>query len=346
MIWQKYILSKILKTFFFFLICLLVIYVIIDLSAHGVRFFSKASFKEISLFYLNTFSTQLDLFFTITFLLATLRVLFNLSSHREIVALQMAGISKKKLLYPFFLFAACIALVGYMNCQWLAPHAGEHSSGFKTAYKAKKKGKVQKLYTVSFDDESELVYQRFNKEKRELFDVFWVRSPEDVWHMKSLEIDSLKGYFVNHLIRNEAKQFEKQESFVQKQFSEIPLQYDAILNRFIPYESRPLSSLFLQAYAAPADARIVFSHLYYKLLAPIIPFIVIVAIGPIAMRYTRNRPSFLIVALSIFGLLGLKTVIDGMLILGENQVLPSYIAIFAPILIVLSIAVPTFARMR
>jgi hypothetical protein len=42
----------------------------------------------------------------------------------------------------------------------------------------------------------------------------------------------------------------------------------------------------------------------------------------------------------------LKVILDGMLILGENQVLPSYVAIFGPILFVLSVSLPNFARMR
>ncbi len=344
-LWQKHLSSKLLKTFFFFLLCLFAIYVIIDLSAHGIRFFSKAGYREITLYYLNTFSSQLDLFFSLTFLLATLRVLFDLSSHREILALQMAGLSKKRLLIPFFAFAGFLSIVGFVNFQWFAPHAEEYTNDFKAAYK-KKKNKEQKIYSIAFEDESELIYKSFDKDKNELSDVFWIGKADDVWHMKTLHIDSLEGTFVNHLARNHQKQFEKLESFTSKIFSEIPWNSDLVLNRFVPYESRSLSTLFLQALGRSADARIVFSHLYYKLLAPLIPFIVLITTSPLAIRYSRRTPVFLITSVSIFGLLGLKTILDGMLILGENQVLPSYIAIFAPIAIVLCFTMPQFARMR
>lgn len=345
-IWQKHIFSRLVKTFSLFLFCLFFIYVVIDLSAHGVRFFSKASFQEVALYYLNSFSTLLDLFLTLTFLLATLKILFDLTTHREIVALQMAGISKKTLLLPFFFFASLTAMIGYMNLQWIAPHAGEYSSGFKTAYKSKKKSEKKKIYTVSFEDESELIYHHFNREKKELIDVFWIRTPSDIWHMKSLQIDSLEGHFVDHLIRNPSKQFERAENFTTRYFDELPLKGEAVLSRFIPYEKRPLSTLFLQAIGRPADARIIFSHLYYKLLSPLISFIVLMSLCPIIIQYHRSRPTFLITALSIFCLLGLKSILDGMLILGENQVLPSYIAIFAPIIIVCSMTMPAFVRMQ
>ncbi len=64
------------------------------------------------------------------------------------------------------------------------------------------------------------------------------------------------------------------------------------------------------------------------------------------MHYTRTKATFLIAALSIFCLLGIKTILDGMLILGENQVIPSYIAIFSPVMLVLCLTLPGFMRMR
>ncbi len=346
-LWQRYILVKLTKTFLFFLFSLFTIYVIIDLSAHGVRFFSKASFLEITLYYLHNFLTLLDLFLTLTFLLSVLKCLIDLTSHRELVALQMAGLSKKRLLSPFFLFAGLLALAGFINEQFAAPNAGELSSSFKSTYKSKKKSKLPKnLYSVSFEDGSALVYQSFSKETKELMDVFWIRNPSDIWHMKSFQIDLLEGRFVNHLIRGDNKEFIKKESFLSRPFKELPWNSETALNRFIPYESRPLSTLFSQASGKAADARVIFSHLYYKLLAPLIPFLLLICLCPILIRYDRKRPIFLTTALSIFGLLGLKSILDGMLILGENQVLPSYVAIFSPILILLSTTMPSFVKMR
>ncbi len=346
-IWQKYLFKRLTKTFSFFLVCLLAIYIVIDLSAHGVRFLSKSSFSEITLFYLHSFASLLDLFFTLTFLLAVMRILIKLNTGRELVALQMAGISKKRLLSPFFVFAGFLSLLCYLNSQWFSPDAQELASTFKSSHKTKK-NKVQKtpLFTVSLEDESELIYQSFEKEKKELFDVFWVRTEQDIWHMKTLKTDTLDGYYVNHLTRNGLKQFEKGESFLIKNFSELPWNEEIVLHRFVPYESRSISTLLLQACSYPADARIVFSHLYYKLIVPLMPFLVLFALGPIAMRYSRNQPIFLVAAYSIFTLIALKVILDGMLILGENQVLPSYVAILSPMAVVLLLSLPSFVRMR
>lgn len=340
-IWQRYLFFKLTKTFLFILLCLLSIYVVVDLSAHGVRFLSKSPFSEVALYYIHSFASLLDLFFTLTFLLAVMRVLMKLNSDRELVALQMAGLSKKKLLAPFFLFAALLSSLCYLNTEWLAPNAQELASHFKSSHKPKKV-RTPPLFTLSLQDNSQLIYQR--AQGKELSDVYWVRNTEDIWHMKTFNIETREGRFANHLIRNHNNQLEKGESFEQKIFSEIPPHL--VLHGFVPYESRPLSTLISQALSYSADARILFSHLYYKLLVPLMPFLVLFSIGPIAMRYLRTQPVFLIAAASIFGLISLKVILDGMLILGENQVLPSYVAIFSPILLVLSLSIPNFVRMR
>lgn len=345
-LWQRHILLRLIRTFFFFLASLLSIYVIIDLSAHGVRFFAKSNMADILLYYLNTFSTQLDLFLSLTFLLSALKVLVDLNIYRELVALQMAGISKKKLLSPFFLWAFCLGVISYANSQWCIPHAGKYSNDFKASYKAKKKVKTPKLYSTPLEDQSELIYRAFDPIKEELIDVFWVRSPNDIWHMKTLQMSSLEGQFVHHLVRSENQLLTKQQSLPCKHFSEISWDPNVALHHFIPYESRPLSTLLVQAYGRPADMRIVCSHLYYKLLTPLIPCLIVIAIGPVVLRYTRKLAVALFFAIGIFGLLSLKTILDGMLILGENQVLPSYVAIFSPIVVVLLGAFPRFARMR
>lgn len=347
-IWQKHILGKLVKTFLFLLVCIFTIYVIVDLSIHGVRFLSKSGPAEVAKYYLHTFATLMDLFLSLSFLLATLRVLFTLNAGREIVALQMAGLSKKKLLSPFFLFAAVLSLLSYTNSQWLSPRAEDSAKEFRTSVKPKKYQKPKKVHvhSASLEDGSELVYQRYDKDKNELYDVFWIRTPDDIWHMKQLQIAPLQARYVNHLIRNSTKQFENAESFVQFDFSHLPWNHDVILKKFIPFENRPLATLLNQALTHSTEKPSVFSHLYYKLIVPLIPFLIIFAIGPIALRFSRSHPLFLIAAVSIFSLIALKIILDGMLILGENQVLPAFVAILGPIAAGLMCALPSFVKMR
>jgi len=348
-IWQRHLFNQLVRTFFFLFFCMFAIYVIVDLSVHGVRFFSdgKSTLFAVAIHYLHTLSILLELFLTLAFLLSTMRVLFDLNIHRELVALQMAGLSKKQLLSPFFLFALFLSIIGYLNTQWLVPQAQDTAEDFRVAHKNKKKKEERiHLYSLSLEDDSELVYQSFDPSKRELFDVFWVRTPDDIWHIKSLQIDSLSGKFANHLTRNSENTLEKSESFETRNFSELPWNQEAILHKFVPFESRPLSTLLFQACVDSSERQSIFSHLHYKIAGPLIPFLVLFAIGPLTLRFSRHQPLFLIASFSLFGFIALKVILDGMLILGENQVLPSSIVIWGPIAAVLLFCIPNFVRMR
>lgn len=349
-IWHKYLLRHLVKTFLFFLACFFAIYIIVDLSAHGVRFLSsgKTTFSEMALFYLRTFAMHLQYFLPITLLLASLKVLLSLNSHHELVALQMAGLSKKTLLRPFFSVAACLSCVLYANNQWFAPDALDGASTFRSEHsKKKKKTKKEHVYNIAFEDDSELIYQSFDEKKNELFDVFWVKNAHDIWHMKYLKIDLKppEGRFVDHLQRKESDRFEKTESFSTHSFPALSWKEEVALERIVPFENRPLSTLLTQATNLTADRQRIFSHLHYKIALPLFPLFIILGISPIAMRFTRSRSTFLIVGASLILTFGFMMFLDGMLILGENQVIPGYFAIWTPIALVFFALIRPFARL-
>ena len=131
-----------------------------------------------------------------------------------------------------------------------------------------------------------------------------------------------------------------------RDFPELPWNEKVELHRFVPLESRSLSTLFTAAWIDSAERPSVFSHLYYKLLLPLLPFLILFATGPISIRFSKTHPVLLITAASMFGFLALRVIMDGMLIFGENQVLPATLALFSPIALVLAFSLPSFARMR
>ncbi len=345
-IWQRHLFTKLIQTFLFLLVCIFGIYVIVDLSINGIDFLAKSTLSEIALYYIHTFSSLLELFLSLAFLLSTMRVLFDLNSHREIVALQMAGLSKKRLLSPFFFFAALLSSVCYLNSQCLAPEAQDITGEFKKAHKEKKKREKVHVSSLILQDGSELVYLKFDEKKRTLLDLFWIVAPDDIWHMKTFQIDTLKGESVHHFERNELRQFEKTESCAEKTFTDLPWDPQAVLHRFVPFENRPLLTLLLQRLGESADKASIAAHLYYKLVLPLMPFLVLFALGPISMRYSRNLPLFLIASCALFAFIGVKVILDGMLILAENQALPPSIALFLPFSLLFLASLPPFIRMQ
>jgi lipopolysaccharide export system permease protein len=349
-LWFRYLFQQLLKTFLFILISVFIGYVLVDLSVNGIHLFSKASLSWIHVgpYYLQQFATHLELFFPLSFLLASMKVLLSLNSHQELVSLQMAGLSKKRILLPFFCFAALLSLISYLNTEWVAPNAREAAYAFRASYiKGKKNAKKEGVYSLSLENETELIYQQFDAAKKEFFDVFWVRSINDIWHMKYLQTDRNQpiGRYVDHFLRNEKKQFEKVESFETKPFPELTWNENAILQRGIPFEHRALSILFQQAMIDCADKQRISSHLHYKMALPLLPFLVLFAISPLALRFSRGYPTFLFVACSLFAFIALMTVLEGMLILGENQVLPAHFAIWGPLLFTWAWTLRPFAKL-
>jgi lipopolysaccharide export LptBFGC system permease protein LptF len=334
-IWQRYLLKHITLTFVFLLFCLFALYTVVDLSIHGVRFLSvkHTSPAMIALYYLHNFTSLLDFFFPLTLMLSSLKVLLDLNAHREIVALQMAGLSSAKLLSPFFVFTFILVSTSYVNHEYFLPTAQEATATFRKNH-SKKKHKQDKphLFNALIQDKSEIIYQDVAQGK--LFDLFWVKSNQEMWHIKYLEIDSKMGHFADHFQRNKQGVLEKIESFDTHFFPEMILDENINLQTFIPFENRPLSILWKQSFKNNAEKTSVLSHLHYKLASPLLSLVILLAIYPISMRYQRSQPAFLITAISLFLFIGFKTFLDGMLILSENQVIPSLLAIWGPILIV------------
>ena len=349
-IWFRFLFQRLLLTFLFFLLCFFVLYVMIDLSAHGVRFLSqdKATLIGILLFYWQNFLLYLQYFASIALLLASLKVLTDCNAHCELVALQMAGLSKKTLLLPFFTLSALLSLGLYATAEWLTPSALEATLAFRAEHSQKKKiPKPAKVSSFSLGDDSEIVYQSFDAAKGEFFDVFWIKSGNDLWHMKYLRIHEQppEGRFVDHLQRNASGLVEKTESFATLSFPSLSWKRKKALEPFVPFENRPLSTLLRQALTATPDRPSLLSHLHYKLALPLFPFLLLLGVAPMAMRFGRAQSTFLLVALSLFISIGAMVILDGMLILGESHVLPSFLAIWGPLALLFLATWRPFAKL-
>ena len=346
-IWQKHLFRKISSIFFFILFCLFAIYVLIDLSINGIRFTSgNAKITDISAYYIYNFTAHLDLFLPLSFLLASLKVFFDSLHHFEFLSLQMAGISMKKLLLPFFVFGTLLALLGLANHEWIAPKANRSAYAFKNAHSKKKNQTQKKLQTILLDDHSELVYHRFDPIKNELKDVFWIRPDKDLWHIKTLCLSEFPplARFADHLAQEEGI-WTKKESFEEKKIQQMPQIPTIEETPDIPFESRSLSSLFHDYPFNSKDQAIIRTHFHHKLAVPLLSLILLIGSAPFALVYSRQRPSFLIVSLSLFAFIAIMTLFDALLVLGENKVITPSIAMWFIPIFLLTLSIRRFAKL-
>ena len=346
-IWRRYLFRRLLFSLAAIFLCLLTLYIAIDFSINGVRFLSKetTSWLDICINYLRHLAKFFDLFASISFLLASLKTLLDLNHHRELVALQIGGISAKKLLSPFFAVAALLTALSYANSQWVAPDAQMAATHFHQAH-SKKKSKLKKhIFSIDLQDGSELVYQSYDPKTKELFDVFWIKAADDLWYIKYLGVgkEPFQGRFADHFVRDGILQ--KVASEESRLFPEIQWDEIASLQKIIPLENRSLSLLLQQTLSCGSEKQKSAAHLHYKLALPCLPFLILLSIAPVSFRFSRGRSSFLLIGVSFFAFAALHTFLDAMLILAENQVFSPLTIIWGPMALCFAIASFFFSRL-
>lgn len=335
---------------------LLLLYMVVDLSIHGVRLFDLSAMCATAIYYLSLFALHVRLFVPLAFLLVLLKMLFDLMQHGEFIALQMAGLSKKKIVVPFFWNGLILMFALYANEEWAVPLAGAHVDTFYAAHSAHtKKRKMPHVQTLPLEDGTEILFQTLNREHTELFDLFWLR-PHATFPAKGVEIwyakyvrnreGRLWGEYVDHLVRGENGLMEIKASYETYPFDELKIDFSRIENSFIPISYRSLSTLFKQMYAARGEKAVILTQLSYKLATPLTLLLICFAVVPHALYFQRLRPTFAITALSLFAFVAWMTLLDGLLILGENQVFAAEYVIWGPLGILFGIAVKPFVRLH
>lgn len=322
-LWTSLFLRRTLSVFFLSLLGSFVLYILVDFSLHGFKLLEEGG-EKLFFYYMHGFGSQISLFFSFSFLLALLRLFFSLIQSGELVALQMAGLSRFRLLLPLLGFGLCLMLLDYAHTEWVLPLSEKKVFSMRKGHlKHKRSSQKSHIHNLSLDDGTEIVYQTYDSENKELFDLFWIRSHEEIWHAKTLSIglNPPLGRFVDRFIRNAEGVFEKREEFSEHLFKELAWNPKTALQRFIPFESRSLSALFLQTRGRASDRISAQTHLHYKLSLPWISLFLPFFLASFIFRFDRGLPLLWFAAFSLFGLVAFFTWMNSLIILGENQVI-------------------------
>jgi lipopolysaccharide export LptBFGC system permease protein LptF len=343
-IWQRLLFGRLLSVFLFILSSLFVIFLFIDLSVHNLKFRQGGyGIQDISLYYVHSFSSLIDLFVPFAFLLACLKVLSDLTANLEILSLQMARLSLKKILMPFFLVAALLSALSLSNHEWIAPKSIVFLKKFKLSHAAKQQElRGKKILNTWLEDGSVLVYHSLDLKKMEAKDLFWIRTSNDIWHMKTLFFANTPPVadFADHFTLSAGGVLSKSESFEQKIFPEIRLTKGLTPTIVSPPESKALSTLFNER----GNSAIIRTYLHHKLAMPLLPFLVLFAVAPLTLVHTRNRRLFLTVCLSILVFIIVMIFCDTLLLLSANELIEPWIAMWTVPISIFLLSIRKFAR--
>lgn len=336
-IWQRMILKDIIKFICFFLIAIYVIYFAIDCSIHGSRITKNSiSILKLLIFYYHNFVIFLNLFSFLALMFAIIKVYYSLTLQNELIALQMSGISKKTLARPLFIIALALSLLSYANYEFLTPLSTKAIEDFKNnnLRRTKKDTSKDMVHTVLLDNATKIIYKKYDKE---LIDVYWIISADDIWHMKTLNPHTVppQGSYVDHFTREKNKLI-KSESFESYAF--FKLNFDKSAKSSIQsFENRPISSLYNQftnhRFSSSKERAQVLTQLNYKIAFPLLPFLIVLTLVPICTKFSRINYFFLIIFLSMISFIGFFTLMDAITILAENNVGSPFWLIWSPFLL-------------
>ncbi|MCB1134711.1 MAG: LptF/LptG family permease [Chlamydiia bacterium] len=341
-IWERYFLREIAKGFTLFILGFYFLYVLIDYSSHAKAFAeSNIPLHDVCLFYLCTFFRRVDLILPFGLLLATCRTMCTLNLNNELVAMLTSGIPIKTLTRPFVAVGLVFVALMYLNQEYLLPISQVEYRFLEDTY-LKEGQKSRRIETQAFSDiqlhdGSTLLYQNYDSAQQHFFDVFWVRSADDIYRIKYLSTSAKEseGTYVDHIWRDANGKLTLNASKTRMPLPGLAIDAEILNQVLVQPMDQALSRLWKQI---PSDrstltehAATVLTYFHYKLAIPWLSLLVIIGPAPHCLQYSRTLRVFLINALCILALLTFYLIMDTALILGEHQAVPPALAAWAPI---------------
>jgi lipopolysaccharide export system permease protein len=343
-IWKRHFFVELLKVFVLFIGCFYFLYVLIDYASHTkVLHTDQLAFLDIILYYACQFTKRADILLPIALMVATIKVLTTSNLRNEILALATGGIPLKKIMRPFLWAAFFCAALLYLNFQFLQPLSLSWVASFEERY-FKGQGKMRaskQVHALVLEDNTLLIYQTYDQEKRAFFDVFWLKSCDHFCRIQTLlphEKIPL-GKYVDSLMRTSDGEIVKLASYKETSFPDMRFDTKALFSALHPPRMQSISQLahhlggkqtrFGTAKMTDREAEAA-TFFYFKLAAPLICLLAVIGPAPYCLQFSRNLPVFLIYTLSLFGIITLFTFVNSSVILGESQVMPPILAIALP----------------
>lgn len=319
--WERYFFREILKLFFFFLFSFFFLYSLIEYSMRMDDFFkdNNLQIREVVLYYVNQFLKRLDFLLPMALLLSTIKVLTTLTTRNEWIVLQAAGLSTRRLLRPFFTAAIACTLIGYANFEYFLPSALRHIDEFRInhfhgSHLAQRR---ELIHLIPLNDSTKLIYQTYDKENHRLFDVLWIKSIDDIWRMKYLDADPANpvAEFVDHIVRTPSGLLEKAASHDKIVLNELHWHPRMARKGLIPFDQRSISELATLRAAvtkSPYEAPKISSALSFKIAIPLLSPLIVVALAPFCLIFSRHRHFFFLYAIGLFSLFACYMLIDSL----------------------------------
>lgn len=138
---DRYIIAKFLGTYFFAIALIISIAVVFDVNENLDKFMGNNAPVSAIIFeyYLNFIPYFSNLFSPLFVFIAVIFFTSKLAENSEIIAMFSTGMSFKRLMRPYMISAALIAILTYILGAYIIPRGSETRLDFENQYKKKKK---------------------------------------------------------------------------------------------------------------------------------------------------------------------------------------------------------------
>lgn len=351
-LWSRYVFCKLVKLLIFYLAGFYVLYSFIDYSTR-MHDFSKnpsLSFFNIGFYYSQVFIKRLDIILPLSFLIAQIKVLLNMNKKRESIALFTSGLKKTTFLTPFFVCACVVAGFLYLCFEYLSPQSLINVESFEKKYFHSSTSTAPSLpQFLRLADEGLIIYSYCDPAQTKYYDVFYMPSATEIWKLESLSLENnFTGKDAEHFMLNEEGEFALVEHKATVTFSPFVIAYDSADLNPLTIEcgsfSFLASSLKKISTQDPILSAKIAVQIFYKIAVLFLPFLITMACACFCLVFSRKLPIFMIYAMSIFGMIGYFLLMDAAMILGESLILPGYVALLSPSVLMFVFFLPKFIR--
>lgn len=163
-----YIIKKFLSTYIFLIFIVIFIAIIFDYNEKIDKFTqSHAPVQKIIFdYYLNFIPYFSNLFSPLFVFIAVIFFTSNLAGHSEIIAMKAAGMSFRRLLRPYMLSAALIAIVTFLLGAYVIPRGNVARVNFENTYIKKKKATIAENIQLQVDTGVVAYITHFDNERK------------------------------------------------------------------------------------------------------------------------------------------------------------------------------------
>lgn len=342
MIWNRYLLKEFLFCFCSLLLCFNFLYVLIDYASHSDWFYFNNQFhwKNFISYYASDLLHRFTAVAPFLLLLSTIKVVSQLILSNELLAMMASGIQVKKLLRPLLAVAIAILSLSYINLEFFDPAAIQTLDTLSEAHKSQTK--VPTAQQLTLDDDSILLFKKYDPSRHLFLDVYWIRHIGDIYHIKTLDHENSvpEGTFVDHFERNAQGELTQTSSAKQLAFPNMLLNLEGLHEIITLPEDQSLSELWKKL---PKEKHLykdleaqTLAAFYNKMITPWLCLLAVIAPIPFCLNFSRRVPLFAIYACCLFGLVAFTILLNSAFLLGKRQVLDPFLATSLPFLTVFS----------